>query len=89
MTPQQILEQTADIVAARGVQYGDASDVFETIAQLWSAYLGQDVQPHEVGDLLALMKFGRAKHSRNPDHRRDVIGYAALSESLEQQATGD
>jgi hypothetical protein len=64
----------------RAEQYGDATDMFTTIAEFWSAYLETPIRPDQVGTMMMLMKVARIK--QNPTHKDsyvDCAGYAGLA----------
>lgn len=73
----------AAVLKDRAATHGPAEDTFGLIAQLWSAYLGQALQPHDVAALLALLKIARLRG--NPGHDDnwvDLAGYAACGAEL-------
>jgi len=57
-------------------QYGDST--FRTVATMWSAYLGIEVKPYQVADLMILLKIARNSHAPKADTFADVAGYAGL-----------
>jgi hypothetical protein len=57
-------------------QYGDST--FRKVAAMWSAYLGIEVKPHQVADLMILLKVARNVHAPKADTYADVAGYAGL-----------
>ena len=62
----------------RNVTYGDPVEDFRRTATMWSAYLGTEVEPHDVAALMALLKLSRIKWSpAKQDHWADLAGYAA------------
>lgn len=85
---RRILDEAAEIVTKdRNNQYGDPETEFQTIADLWSAYL-ERIYPeldlprllvaHDVAAMMALLKVARI--AANPQHRDswvDLAGYAA------------
>lgn len=82
MAAGDLLREAAELVDFdRALPYGDANQVYAAVADLWAAYLGRPLTAAEVADMLALMKIGRARFSRNRDHRRDAAGYLALAEN--------
>lgn len=58
-------------------QYGD--DTFRTLAAMWSAYLGYDLERYQVAEMLALLKIARNSHKPKWDSYVDGIGYLALA----------
>lgn len=65
-------------------QYGDTT--FRTLAVMWSAYLGIEVKPYQVADLMILLKVARNRHAPKADTFADLAGYAALGS---EEAFGD
>ena len=61
-------------------EYGDKKTNHDNIAKLWSAYLGIDVNAHDVAILMLLLKIARTK-SGNPteDTYIDMVGYSAIA----------
>lgn len=79
-----ILAEAAEIITRdRNATHGEPEDSFGLIAALWSAYLGQTIQPHEVATLMELLKIARRKG--NPDNRDnwvDAAGYVGCGAEL-------
>lgn len=75
----QILDKAKEYVTKdRNATHGEPEDTFGVIAGLWSAYLGAEVSPADVCNLMVLLKVARAK--ANPLHDDsfvDIAGYAA------------
>jgi hypothetical protein len=62
----------------RNAQYGDPRQDFQRTATMWSAYLGCEVQPHDVAALMAMLKISRIRWSpEKRDSWVDLAGYAA------------
>lgn len=62
----------------RNNQYGDPTQDFKRTAAMWSAYLGVEVQPHDVAAMMGLLKISRIKWSpQKADSWEDLAGYAA------------
>ena len=64
-------------------EYGDKKTNHNNIAKLWSAYLGIDLNAHDVAILMLLLKIARTK-SGNPteDTYIDMVGYSAIAGEL-------
>ena len=65
--------------------YGDPGHNLRMIAGMWSAYLGIEITPEQVCDMMVQLKIARLKSS--PDHedsRIDIIGYTLLKERLKE-----
>lgn len=75
-----MLSEAQDAINERGENYGSPLDNFTRIANLWSVVLGIEVQPHEVGLCMDLVKTARLIET--PDHYDswvDKAGYAAAT----------
>ena len=87
MTRKECLEQAMGCVLRdRQKQYGEPEDCFETIAMMWSAYLGKIIQGWDVAAMMALLKIARIK--ANPAHADnwcDLAGYAACGAECRQK----
>ena len=65
--------------------YGDPGNNLRMIAGMWSAYLGIEITPEQVCDMMVQLKIARLKS--NPDHedsKVDIIGYTLLKERLKE-----
>ncbi len=83
-TRADILDKAKTIVTGQREQtYGGPEKSFQTIADLWNAYLSRDsfivqLTPADVAAMMVLMKVARL--SASPDHEDswvDIAGYAA------------
>lgn len=87
MTRKECLEHAMGCVLRdRQKQYGEPEDCFETIAMMWSAYLGKIIQGWDVAAMMALLKIARIK--ANPAHADnwcDLAGYAACGAECRQK----
>lgn len=62
----------------RNNSYGDPKQDFARTATMWGAYLGVEVEPHDVAAMMALLKVSRIRWSPNKkDHWVDGAGYFA------------
>ena len=79
MNRKECLEQASKITQGeRQENYGTPEDNFKRIADLWSVYLEQDIQPHDVAAMMSLMKIARLMNQPNhQDSWVDLAGYAA------------
>ena len=80
----EVLEgATACVMRDRNTQHGPPENTFALIAELWSAYLGTEVQPHDAAAMMALLKVARIRHNpANTDNWIDLAGYAACGGEL-------
>lgn len=76
---RDILNEAADLVDGdRNAQYGDPRQDFQRTAEMWGAYLGVPVAPHDVAALMCLLKVSRIRWSpAKRDSWADLAGYAA------------
>jgi hypothetical protein len=80
-TNAHILNEAIRVTAERNSTHGSAEEQFSHCANLWSSYLGINISPTDVCQLMALLKMSRSKIG-NPnvtDHYVDQCGYAALA----------
>jgi hypothetical protein len=78
-----IQKEVADIISGqRQTDYGNASESFDRIAKLWSAYLGMRVYKRDVANLMILLKVSRDRNRPKHDNMVDIIGYATLADLL-------
>lgn len=83
MTREEILDKAKEIITKdRNEQYGEPHDVFDLIAQYWSAYLNVALTPEMVAEMMMLFKIARLKHSAKADTYIDIAGYAAIAGEL-------
>lgn len=83
MTREEILDKAKEIITKdRNEQYGEPQDVFDLIAQYWTAYLNVALTPEMVAEMMMLFKIARLKHSAKADTYIDIVGYAAIAGEL-------
>ncbi|AEJ93464.1 phosphofructokinase [Mycobacterium phage Benedict] len=85
MTETILQEAERLINGERQQQYGEATESFERIAGMWSAYIGKELTPHDVVNLMVLLKVSRAKFGYHRDSYVDIAGYAGLGERLDNE----
>ena len=84
VTRSDIIMKAEELINGdRNETYGDARESFDTIAKLWSVYLGVDVTAEQVAAMFVLMKISRQRKSKHMDNWVDIIGYAALGGEIE------
>lgn len=81
---EQSITDTAKAIVAgdRAADYGDVNESFGRIAKLWSAYIGTEIKPWDVAQMMILLKVSRAKTSRKADTLVDIAGYAECAGKL-------
>lgn len=63
----------------RNDSYGTAKESFSRISDLWTVYLGKNVYPWDVANMMILLKVSRLANSEDHiDSWVDIAGYAAL-----------
>lgn len=93
MNRDEILRTAATYVTQdRQSDHGPPERNFAIIADLWNAYLAFDagvmrtIQPHDVANMMVLLKIARAKGTPgNLDNWVDIAGYAACGGELATQ----
>lgn len=87
----QVLQAAATCVLQdRNNSYGSPEDSFSLIAGYWTVYLGQEITPVQVANMMALMKIARL--TANPTHLDsyiDLAGYAACGGEIAMIGTED
>ena len=73
-----ILDTAKEVLSERGEAYGSAQENYDTIAALWSAFLGFEVKPRQVVACMILVKLSRLK--KTPSHEDSVLDIAGYSE---------
>lgn len=73
----------------RNAQYGDPKQDFARTAQMWGAYLGIELEPHDVAAMMGLLKLSRIRWSpEKKDHWVDLAGYAACGADCAEDENG-
>ncbi|MDA0338134.1 MAG: DUF6378 domain-containing protein [bacterium] len=86
MNRQDCLTRAGALISGdRHDAYGDFADTAECLAGLWSAYLGHEVRPRDVGYMLALLKIMRLRHGPHEDSSVDACGYLALGGEVDSR----
>lgn len=80
MKANELITEAQNLLYQRGLQYGEPTANHIRIAQLWSAYLGRGIDPHEVAICMALVKISRlAEQATHKDSYEDTIAYMAIA----------
>ena len=81
MRAQDVCRRATDLVGGdRARLHGDARAVHDTIAALWSAYLGTPITARDVALMMVLLKVARTKTGAfNLDDYVDAAGYAGIA----------
>ena len=83
----KLLQEAAAIVSGdRREQHGSPERTFGKIAAYWSTFLGLEITPVQVAQMMVLLKTARgAKY----DDLLDAAGYAALAYEVGQDWSGN
>ena len=83
-TPREsILREAERIVEGdRQLEYGDKTECFTRIGNMWSAYLGVPVSPFDVAHMMIMLKLARNVHKYKRDSMVDVAGYALCADKM-------
>lgn len=78
-----VIEEAATTVADRSNTHGEADESLGMVADMWTAYFGTDVRPHEVAEAMVLLKVARSQcGDTERDHHVDICGYAHLASEV-------
>lgn len=79
MKRAEILDTAKECVCGQREQdYGSPEDNFQTIANLWTAYMGVGFNSIDVAMMMALLKIARIRSGTGTDDSFvDLAGYAA------------
>ena len=82
-----ILDKAKSIInGERQGTYGSPEDSFQVIANFWSSYLNTDLTPHDVANMMILLKIARnAGGVYKDDNWIDICGYAAIGGELQDK----
>lgn len=79
----KILQEASELInGQRQSDYGTPRANFSAIAAMWSAYLGADIEPRDVANMMALLKIARLRMANHRDSATDGCGYLALGYEL-------
>ena len=81
----QVLEEASSLInGQRASDYGEASESFKAIAEMWSAYTGHSIAASDVCHMMALLKIARLRNGAHRDSSNDACGYLALGVECEK-----
>lgn len=86
-----VLEEAASLInGQRSKDYGHPRDNFNNIASLWTAYLGYEIDPLDVGLMMVLLKVARLESGvYQRDSIVDIAGYAGTLERIFEEPVAD
>lgn len=78
-----VLEDASSLInGQRQSDYGTPAENFQCIADMWAAYLGREISPADVTNMMALLKIARLRNGHHRDSFVDGCGYLALGAEL-------
>jgi len=87
--PRDVLTRCAELIEERGQTHGDYVENMETIAKLWSAFLGIEIPPYKVPIMFSLSKAARMKHEGpdglNIDDYEDLTSYGSIGTAIAEK----
>ena len=90
MKTRDYLDTAAKVVTGqRQRDYGNKYENHKNISDLWSAYLGREILPHDVAICMLLVKVARLKHRKTKDCYLDMAGYAAIAGEITDKEKDD
>jgi len=81
-----LLEAERLVHGDRNASYGHPLDDFTRTAKMWSAILGIEVRPEQIGLCMIAVKLSRECHAPKRDNLVDIAGYAETVEWLKHEA---
>lgn len=69
----------------RMTTHGDPGDTLARIGQMWTGYLGMDVSPTDVAQMLVMVKQARSRAAYDRDHYLDAVAYLLLAEATARE----
>ena len=79
--PALASEAVATMNGDRMRTHGNPQDTLARIAQMWTGYLGKDIHPTDVAQMMVMVKQARSRHAYDRDHYLDAIAYTLLAEA--------
>ena len=74
-----LLNEAAETIGDRGLEYGHPAVNIKRISELWSSYFGREIDPLDVCICMALVKISRLVETPKRDSFVDLVSYAALA----------
>jgi hypothetical protein len=79
--PALASEAVATMNGDRMRTHGNPADTLARIAQMWTGYLGKDIHPTDVAQMMVMVKQARSRSAYDRDHYLDAIAYTLLAEA--------
>lgn len=84
--PTYLLTDAADIIDGKSETHGEPERNFENIAEKWSDYLGVNIDPVDVAEMMIRLKLARSETGNfNEDDYRDLISYANFAANFHNE----
>lgn len=88
-SPQMLFDSATELLFKRGIEYGHYDDNLNRISIAVSAYLGIEVKPSQIANIMVLVKVMRSVESpRKLDNYIDAIAYLGMVPDLIQFEDG-
>lgn len=81
LDPALASEAVSLMMGERQRTHGDPTDTLARIAQMWTGYLGKDIHPTDVAQMMVMVKMARSRHAYDRDHYVDAVAYTLLAEA--------
>lgn len=78
--PALASDAVATMKGDRNATHGDPMVTLARIAAMWGGYLDRELGVADVGAMMAMLKYARARHAYDRDHYLDAIAYTLLAE---------
>lgn len=88
-----VLQEASDLVnGERNQDYGNPVHDFQCTVDMWNAYLQRrgillpndmKLEPHDLANMMILLKMSREAHQHKRDNLVDAAGYAECSQQVQ------
>ena len=80
-----VLMKAMDLINGdREKDYGTPKENFNTIAEMWTTYMGHKVNASDVCNMMVLLKMARLRNGGHTDSSIDAAGYVALAAEVSE-----
>jgi hypothetical protein len=83
--PEKILLEAIKQVTTKSKVHGATRPSFDMIAEFWGVYVRHRdniIEPHDVAQMMVLLKIARSVYGDNTDNFVDEAGYSAIGAML-------
>lgn len=82
----RLLTDAVEIIDGRSDTHGSPERNFQNIANKWSEYLGVNIDPADVAEMMIRLKLARSETGEyNEDDYRDMISYANFAANFHNE----